>query len=120
MPDLSYQQWLNKYNITPTPDYNTHDAWMAGLTPDARGHLPDTFKLPNHITYSDESVYSKVPGAPEPGKWRQENKQWVFYASPTNIQNAGGRQDLVNYFKKYEPDSLLVLPDNSFTKSLVK
>jgi hypothetical protein len=32
------------------PDYDIEGARAAGVTPDERGHLPDTYKLPNHIT----------------------------------------------------------------------
>jgi hypothetical protein len=39
--------------------------WKAnpGGKPDSRGHFPDTFKLPNHPTFSAESKYA-TPGAP--------------------------------------------------------
>jgi|JI10StandDraft_1071094.scaffolds.fasta_scaffold01587_7 hypothetical protein len=110
-----YEAWKKKHNIVETPDYNTRDAYLAGLTPDDRGHLPDTFKMPNHITYSDESIYSKQKDAPIPGKWRGDDKSgWIFYASPTNVQNAGGIQNLQEYFSTKEPDSQLVLPDYGF------
>jgi hypothetical protein len=39
------------------PDYDYAAAEKAGVQPDERGHMPDTFKLPNHITFSDESMY---------------------------------------------------------------
>lgn len=113
MPDnkLDYRSWLKKYNIQETPDYDTKSAWLSGMVPDARGHLKDTFKNTNHITYSDESLASKQPGAPPPGRWTGSDKDgWSFYASPTNIQNAGGVDKLQDYFKQYEPKSRLILP----------
>lgn len=107
----SYKDWLKKYKVQESADYNTHDAFLAGLTPDERGHLPDTFKNTNHITYSDGSVYSKQPDAPAPGKWVDVgNDKWVFYASPTNVKNAGGIDKLQEYFNTKEPNSTLVLP----------
>lgn len=110
-PTLDYYDWLKKYNVKESNDYDTKDAWFSGLTPDARGHLNDTFKNTNHITYSDESLASKRPGAPTPGKWvGDDDKGWTFYASPTNIQNAGGIQQLQDYFKRVEPESKLILP----------
>lgn len=109
--NLGYEEWLKKYNIRETPDYDTKDAWFSGLTPDARGHLNDIFKNTNHITYSDESLASKRPGAPPPGKWMGDDKSgWTFQASPTNIQNAGGVDRLQEYFKRNEPDAKLILP----------
>lgn len=108
----SYQDWIKTHNLEETGDYNLHDAWLSGMQPNARGHLPDTFKMPNHITYSDESVYSKAKGAPPPGRWDGDDKTgWTFFASPTNVQNAGGVDKLQEYFKNKEPDSLLVLPN---------
>jgi hypothetical protein len=108
---LSYAEWLKKYKVEESPDYNTHEAYFAGVVPDARGHLPDTYKLPNHITYSDESIYSKQPNAPPPGQWKQlPDGKWQFWASPTNVENAGSTKALQDYFNKYEPDSQLFLP----------
>lgn len=42
-------------------DYDLRGAFKAGLKPDpATGHWPDTFKKPNHSTFSNESNYAKV------------------------------------------------------------
>lgn len=71
-------------------------------------HAPDTYKLPNHITFSDESMYhnEKTPG----GKWSFENGKDVFYASPLNIKNAGGADKLQKYFNENEPNVKLIIP----------
>ena len=99
------------HNIRETPDYDVRAAYDAGMDPDERGHLNDEFKLPNHITYSDESRAAKAKDAPPAGKWvGSEEGGWTFYASPTNIQNAGGVDALREYFRKYEKESRLVLP----------
>jgi hypothetical protein len=46
-------------------DYDLRGAFKAGLEPDKEtGHWPDTFKKPNHETFSDESQYADF----EPGK----------------------------------------------------
>lgn len=37
---LSYDQWMDKYNLEETPDYNLKRAWELGYTPDETGHLP--------------------------------------------------------------------------------
>jgi hypothetical protein len=109
----TYSEWLKRYGLQESDDYNLRDAYSAGVTPDARGHLPDTYKRTNHITYSTESVYSKQPGAPAPGVWSNTKGKWTFYATPTNIANAGGADKLVDYFKREEPDSTLVMPMDS-------
>lgn len=107
----AFYTWIKKHDLKPSADYDLYSAFKAGVNPDERGHLPDTYKLPNHITYSDESIYSKKPNAPPPGHWFQENNKWYFWASPTNIQNAGGVTNLQSYFNQYEPDAGLILPN---------
>ena len=46
-------------------------------------HLTDEFKKPNHITFSDESIYhsDETPG----GHWEKQDGQWHFYASDFNV-----------------------------------
>ncbi|HXK19672.1 MAG TPA: hypothetical protein VNG33_17800, partial [Polyangiaceae bacterium] len=44
-------------------DYDYQAAERAGVKPDpATGHMPDTFKKPNHMTFSNESQYSGKDG----------------------------------------------------------
>ena len=54
---MSLERGRNVYN--DMNDYDMAGAYNAGmLTPDGRGHLDDTFKKPNHPTFSNESIYS--------------------------------------------------------------
>ena len=54
-------------------DYDLRGAFQAGITPDSNtGHWPDTFKKPNHPTFSDQSIYSSLTGT-KPGSWQGEN-----------------------------------------------
>jgi len=109
--DAAYKAWLAKHGVQESNDYDTYGAFQAGLVPDERGHLNDTFKLLNHITVSDEAHAARAPGAPAVGKWVGDNKKgWTFYAAPINVHNAGGVKPLQEYFKKYESESKLVLP----------
>lgn len=104
-------EWLDRNNLLLSDDYDHMGAFNAGLQPDERGHLPDTYKLPNHITYSNESKYAQQKGAPPAGRWEENPKGgWNFYASLQNIRNAGGPEKLMQYFKTYEPDSTLIFP----------
>jgi hypothetical protein len=49
-------------------DYDLRGAFKAGLQPGANGHWADTYKKPNHPTFSDQSQYAKL--APEKaGRW---------------------------------------------------
>jgi hypothetical protein len=88
------------------PDYDYASAAAAGLKPDARGHLSDQYKLPNHITFSDDSIYADK-GA---GQWRRQgNGKWAFTPGATNLQHHS-MDELRDYFKKHEPDAILVEP----------
>jgi hypothetical protein len=102
-----FQEWVADHNLHPSTDYDLKAAYEAGLQPDERGHLPDTYKLPNHITFSDESKFNDG-GA---GKWTQDGSgRWTFTPGPTNLKYHSV-QELKDYFKKYEPDAILNLPD---------
>jgi hypothetical protein len=114
--DPAFFAWLKKYpHVRQSNDYDTYGAFKAGLTPDpVTGHLNDEFKLPNHITYSNESKYSKGKNAPPAGRWEGNDKDgWTFHATSTNIKNAGGVEALKEYFKNNEKDSKLVLPPSN-------
>lgn len=96
-------------NAQDTEDYDLRGAVAAGLKPDERGHLPDTYKKPNHITFSDESQYHGVDGNVG-GKWKElPGGKWSFTPGATNLKNYSP-QELKDYFVKNEPDATLVLP----------
>ena len=68
--ESKYQDWKKKYAPKDSgSDYDLRGAFKAGVKPDPEtGHWPDTFKKPNHPTFSNESVYAKF--APEKaGHW---------------------------------------------------
>lgn len=95
--------------IRPKIDYD-YDGYITkyGVPDQSKGqHLTDEFKLPNHITFSTESQYSTPER--QGGEWKKEGNQWHFYASPFNLKQHSV-EDLLSYFKQYEPDSVLHLP----------
>ena len=58
--EAAYQAWKAKYAPNDSGvDYDLRGAFAAGVTPSANGHFPDTFKKPNHPTFSVESRYAK-------------------------------------------------------------
>ena len=62
--EQQFQQWKAKYAPNDSgQDYDLRGAFKAGVVPAANGHMPDTFKLPNHPTFSNESQYA-TPNAP--------------------------------------------------------
>ena len=97
-------------------DYNI-EAYKAAVirkeiedTMASGGHGPDTFKLPNHMTFSDQSAYSNpnVQG----GKWEQGGADtWAFTPSSLNLTQHSPAE-LSNYFKTREKQgTFLNLPD---------
>lgn len=82
-------------------------------------HYPDTYKKPNHPTFSDESRYHGTMGyrhpqtgepvKPEGGHWEKDGDQWTFTPGRSNLE-FHTPQELIDYFKKNEPDAKLILP----------
>jgi hypothetical protein len=90
-------------------DYDMRGAYKAGATKDPSGHLPDTFKKPNHITFSDQSQYHGKDGY-EGGQWaKRPNGTWSFAPGPTNLQHYGPNE-LSDYFNRVEKGNQLILP----------
>ena len=89
----------------PSDDYDMEAAKADGVKPDARGHWPDTYKKPNHITFSDESKFNDG-GA---GHWEQAQGMWSFTPGPTNLKHHS-MDELRQYFRNNEPGSQLVEP----------
>lgn len=105
--EIQFQGWKAKYapNDSGT-DYDLRGAYKAGIKPDAqRGHFPDTFKKPNHPTFSTESQYSGKDGFVG-GKWGDGDS---YTPSATNLQFKQP-QELQQYFQQNEPNSKLNLP----------
>lgn len=98
-----------------TADYDLRGAWKANAQEASNGHLPDTFKKPNHPTFSEESKYST--SANRGGKWEEDKTtgRWRFVASDYNIRVTGA-DALQRYFKEREPEAELVLPKSSTQK----
>lgn len=58
--ELAFQAWKQKYAPQDSGyDYDLRGAFKAGLQPDPNtGHWPDTYKKPNHPTFSNQSRYA--------------------------------------------------------------
>lgn len=106
----AYAAWLKAKGGDPAKasfDYDMQGAFKAGIGQSENGHFPDTFKKPNHPTFSDQSQYSsaETPG----GTWVQNGDKWEFKASPHNL-TIYGAGDLQQYFTDREPGNTLTLP----------
>lgn len=87
--EAAFQVWKAKYAPKDSgADYDLRGAFQAGLSPDEKtGHWPDTFKKPNHPTFSDQSKFAKdYPDLA--GRWEGE-----AFISPT--KRAPGQAILV-------------------------
>ena len=113
--EKKFQLWANTYsspdvNLSDTRDYDMRGYFKEfGASPHKIGdHFVDTYKKPNHITFSDGSKYhtEEVPG----GTWDEDaQKKDVFIPAPQQVDTAQKRNNLRQYFEKYEPNASLVI-----------
>lgn len=107
--EQAFQAWAQKMKRSNDLfDYDLRGAWKANAQEAANGHLPDTYKKPNHPTFSNESIYNGEAGMAG-GRWVQTRDGWKFEASHSNLEFFTP-QELQGYFKRAEPDAVLVLP----------
>jgi hypothetical protein len=72
--EANFQQWKAQYAPQDSGfDYDLRGAFQAGLVPDPQtGHWPDTFKKPNHPTFSDQSRFAAAYPA-QAGHWNGQS-----------------------------------------------
>ena len=81
-------------------DYDLRGFFKSGGSQAANGHFTDTYKKPNHPTFSNQSQYHGKDGYTG-GQWTQApDGSHQFYAGPTNMMDP---RDLLKYFEKAEP-----------------
>lgn len=91
-------------------DYDIKGWWKenGGKDLGAPGtHLNDTYKKPNHPTFSDESIYHGVDGH-EGGHWGGNEPNWTWTPGKSNFQ-FHSPDEMQDYFKRIEPDSKLLI-----------
>ena len=72
--EVAYTNWkaINAPNDSGY-DYDLQGAFLAGVKRDpVTGHMPDTFKKPNHSTFSNQSKYATGKWAKYAGSWQGE------------------------------------------------
>lgn len=90
-------------------DYDLRGDWLQGASRDERGHGTDTFKKPNHPTFSTGSKYHGV-GGNVGGEWATKpDGSWTFSPGKTNMENFS-QDELEDYFKRVEPGNQIVFP----------
>lgn len=94
-------------------DYDLRGAYKAGLLDNIEEgiHLPDTFKKPNHITFSKESKYYE--DGMWAGEWTEDGDFMIPLATPkTKLAK------LKTYFAKHEPNAMIVINNPKVLKQL--
>lgn len=107
--EAAFAQWVMENNrMRDLYNYDLRGAWKelnsGSMSADARGHLGDKYKKPNHPTFSVESVYAK--------HFPERAVEWGVGAQGTNIYSAQGMSPdefryLQRYFQAVEPNSIL-------------
>lgn len=115
-----YEGWRARLpeNYRNTRDYDLQGYYLAAtqgkdpnitlnLDPKGQLHLVDTFKKPNHPTFSVYSQYNGRDGY-QGGNWMQgTGNQWIFMAHPSNMWTP---QALNDYFLRAEQGNVLLDP----------
>jgi len=120
----SHQSMAGAYNTRLTPaqetgysklygpedsyDYDMRGAYKAAAEQARNGHYPDTFKKPNHPTFSNESKYANKTTVG--GNWKDNpDKTYTFEASRLNTNNMD-KEKMGKYFKRVEPGNKIKFP----------
>lgn len=99
--EQGFQSWLAAQSRAgDLTNYDMRGAWRSDVREAANGHYPDTYKKPNHPTYSTGSQYS-TPDSPG-GRWVQRDGRWNYTPSATNLQMYGPA-GLRRYWDRAEP-----------------
>lgn len=111
--ESQYQAWVAQMSQTQGRDmnndlydYDLRGAWKADAQAATNGHLPDTWKKPNHPTFSDQSQYHGQDGFTG-GTWGGDDAAPTFTPGPTNLLHMG-RAGLEKYFQEREPTGKLI------------
>ena len=95
-------------------DYDLRGYWKNEGSKPQGGHMTDTYKKPNHPTFSNESMYNNAlddAGTPYiGGAWGNEGGMDTYTPSERMLNDTHGAQRLQQYFKQREPGVQLILP----------
>ena len=108
--EVAFQAWAKNNNrLEDLIDYDLRGAWKQGAQQENNGHFPDTYKKPNHPTFSDQSIYHNTAN-PNGGKfvggnWFDGEKgTYTFTPSREMVERPGYVQFMQeHYMPKVEP-----------------
>ena len=127
-----FQAWVedakSRYGTDLSMDLDTYDLrgyWFSGGYKDEafkqrKGHAPDTYKKPNHPTFSKESIYSgtksEYGGNWEGGNWKSETE---FEPTAHMLQHTHPLSWYIDYMRKNGEGVKIMIP-NSEIKKIIK
>ncbi len=114
--EKQYTQWAkDNGRELDVQNYGLRGAWLemqqGDMSEDARGHLGDKYKKPNHPTFSAESIYNGKEGV-QGGKWEQNGNIWSYTPGRKLTKNQAKR--LEKYFQENEAGNYLNLKDKVY------
>lgn len=85
--ESAYQGWAKANNRqNDSFDYDMRGAWKANVSAGANEHYPDTYKKPNHPTFSNQSMYSGPHTGYAGGTWSNVGPTNAFTPSQHNLR----------------------------------
>ena len=112
----AFNQWAIANNRQRDSfDYDMRGAWKAGIGQAGNGHFPDTYKKPNHPTFSNQSIYDGqgISG----GEWSQQSGKDVYTPSADMVRQPGYvTYMLEKYMPIVEPGALFNMDKRAETK----
>jgi hypothetical protein len=124
--ETEFQSWAGKTSkslgrniLRDIEDYDLRGQWKNEYAstddvPEKGKHGPDSFKKPNHPTFSNESVYSGKKtkyGVFVGGSWKDNE----FHVSREMLdRGTHDEKRLTDYFNRYESETALVMPDGRY------
>lgn len=110
--------YSTKFKTGDSYDYDMQGWYKANPGADPKGegvHYPDTFKKPNHPTFSDQSQYNT--GDNQGGRWdTNPDNTYSFTPGATNLQYRS-KEELQDYFDRIEKGNTLNFPTDGQSES---
>lgn len=121
--EKKFKEWVDQASVAngrdvsmDVNDYDLRGFWLHGGSKQKKfDHLPDTFKKPNHPTFSDQSIYNGTPspygGKYVGGKWVEGVTGEQFFKPSKEMLGTTHPLDwLKQYMQEREPGVGLLVP----------
>ena len=119
--ESKFQEWAKENKKNPdmeSIDYDLRGMWKGDSKFDnSTGHGVDTYKKPNHPTFSDQSKYhgavNEVQGGNYMGgRWQSDPKSGMHTYTPSDemLNTTHDRDQMIRYIHENEPKTFLILP----------